>query len=116
MRFVCSTFAGFVKRIADRGPANVFERGIGFDVSRRGVDEERLDEALKIAVTFKACAIIETGNQGQYLVELGIDCGCDLMDGERELVGSERASELLEHLEAFCKQNNLTLHEGLWNF
>jgi hypothetical protein len=101
MRVTCNTLDEFVENLEKEGPARIFQRVIRVSVTRRPLDED----GVKFRVNFQASAVIDLGDgEGQYLLEVGQDCGTDFEDASQETEGSERAEALKQRLKLCCRE------------
>jgi hypothetical protein len=50
---------------------------------------------------------------GEYLLQMGVECGMDYRDSTNELSGTEEAYRQRKLIEDFCKNNGLTVRPGV---
>lgn len=75
------------------------------------VDGNRRD-AIKYSVVFQASAVCEF-DDGQFLLELGVDCGFDIRDCNNDCSASDEAARLRAELVGFCERRGLTVRPGI---
>jgi len=92
---------------------SVFQNVVRCSRIYRPVDAESLRDALKAEVVYQASAVIDLGDDGQYLLEVGINCGMDYHDGEKDLGGTEAAGKLSEALLDYCESRGLAVRPGV---
>jgi len=107
MRVTCGTIGEFLTNIQAEGASRVFDKTVR--VSRV---EDVLDEC-KSKIRFMVSAVINVGEDGQYLLEAGEYCGVDYKDGELDLKGSEQASRLRTAVMDFCEGKGLRVLPGV---
>lgn len=105
-----SFFENLTAHLSERG-STLFRNTIWFQTAKIPQQEDPYAEALVFLVVFRASAIVD-GPDYQYLVDVGLTCGKDYMDGNPELKGSEQATEHEEALREFAEDKGLRLLSG----
>jgi hypothetical protein len=112
MRVVCHTVEEFLENLRDE--PSVFRDVVRCSRVFRPVDTESLREALKVEVVFQASAVVDLGDDGQYLLEVGVNCGFDYKDGpEPELKGSGNAAAMRKKIIDYCESRGLKVRPGV---
>jgi len=75
------------------------------------VDGDRR-KAAKFRVAFQVTAVCEF-DDGQFLLDLGIDCGLDYRDCSKDNSASEEAARLRRELVAGCGVRDITVMPGM---
>ncbi len=112
MRVTCNDVDAFLKDLSLADAEQVLQRAVRVSVSRNPVDGNRRD-ALKFTVTLQASAIIGLEDGGEYLLEVGVDCGNDYMDGRPDLGGTECADDMVDQIRHFCESRGLVVRPGI---
>lgn len=81
------------------------------DRTENPVGENRR-EAVKFSVAFQATAVCQFA-QGEFLLDLGVDCGFDYRDRSQQCEASDEAARLRAELTEFCEKNGLTVRPGI---
>lgn len=71
-------------------------------------------DGVKVGILLQASAVVVTEDGGEYLMEVGEQCGDDWMDATRDFAGSERADVLKTMIEDFCRNRGLTVRPGFF--
>ena len=64
-------------------------------------------------IGFRCSAVLDIPDGGQYLLEMGVECGKDYHTHDKEFTGSEKADVLREQVQAFCNRTGLSIRPGL---
>ena len=110
MKIRCSDVCSFTKNIEIAGPDHVFEKAVWTDVTRASVNEAVDD------VMLQASAVIASENGGEYLLQLGIDCGreyADATETEKRHTGKANAERQKKELSVFCELHGLMVRPGI---
>lgn len=111
MRVECHTMEEFLEdlsmRIESSGPECVYQRMV-----RATVAERLSPDGGRKFIAFQASAVVGADG-GEYLLQVGIDCGVDYTDSTAESPGSESASRLKGLLKDFCTRKGLVVGPGL---
>ena len=109
MRIQCQSVQAFLENLEGQ---KVYQKTVYVDKTRHAYgDDDR--KASSWDIIFQASAIIEFEDEGQALVQLGVDCGVDRKSDGGEYNGSEEADVRRDTIEAFCKENDLTMRPGI---
>lgn len=114
MRVVCSNLDEFIENLAREPSDKVFRGVVYVSRSRRPVDGNK-QNAVKFAVVFQASAVINVDG-GQYLLQMGEECGEDYEDATQEFAGSDQAAELKKRLGDWCDATGLVVGPGIVDF
>jgi hypothetical protein len=68
--------------------------------------------AAKFSVVFQATAVCQF-EQGELLLDLGVDCGFDYRDCSQDDSASKEAARLRAELIAFCEERGLIVRPGI---
>lgn len=91
----------------------VLQKCVRVSVSKRPIDNIDRRRAVTFDVVIQASAVVDMGPDGQYLLEVGEDCGRDFTDATGEYAGSDRAAELKDRIRQFCDIHGLTVRPGV---
>ncbi len=86
----------------------VLQRAIRISVFRRPSDD-----GVKFDIVLQASAILALAGGGEYLLQLGVNCGTDYEDVSQEKEGSDKVAELKKEIEVFCEAMGLTIRPGM---
>lgn len=110
MRVECHTLEEFIEDLSMRmdaeGPGCVFQGMV-----RATVRERASSDGGRKFIAFQASAVVEAG-EGQYLLQVGVDCGVDYTDSTNERPGSEAAAGMKGVLKDFCSKRGLIIGPG----
>ncbi len=112
MRVTCQTIDEFIQTLESEGNENIFRATIRVNSIRRPVDGTKHD-CSAFDCLIQASAIVDMGEEGQYLLEAGEECGRDYVDASQEFEGSTIMKELRDKISMFCTFNKLRLLPGL---
>ncbi len=114
MRVTCRATHEFVENLiaAMQSGESVLRKTVHVDTTRQPLGGSKR-ESMAFDVVFQASAVLELPDGGEYILEAGEDCGRDLLDGEEELNGTERAAELRGLVRGCCEANGLSVRPGL---
>ena len=104
MRVVCETLDEF---LTDLENEELVQKAIRVTITSHTDDDTVFD------VNFQASAIVYLPDSGEYLIEVGVDCGKDFKDATQNYEGSDNAAELKQRVRDFCKGHSLSLRPGL---
>jgi hypothetical protein len=115
MRVTCQHIADFVKTLEI-----INERNSGESILNRVIWENRVDmedSPHRTEVLYQLSAIVVCSSDGgQYLLEVGENCGFDRTDGEPDLEGSKRHGELAQQVEEACSRFGYRRRPGIVGF
>jgi hypothetical protein len=109
MRVTCETLDDFIEDLRNQGSSSVHQNMVRVSTSRRDMD----DYGARFMVTFQASAVVCPSEGGDYLLQVGIDCGVDYEDATREKNGTEGLVKLKERLKSFCGESGLKVGPGV---
>ncbi len=117
MRIVCQDIDDFLYNIKKEGKDNVYRKVIYVSYVKRPLDKNK--ECVRWEILLQASTVIHVSSitgikdEGEYLLEVGIECGIDYADASKELKGTERATKLKKQIQDFCHANGLTTRPGV---
>ena len=110
MLVTCSDLGSFLINI-ERALEDGDKVGILYvDVSERG------DNPTVVGIDLQIGTVVETEDEREYLLKMGMNCGIDYRDASQELNGSKAVEELMSQLESFCTSNGLEIRPGILDF
>ena len=113
MKIVCSTVEEFLENLNDENPQSFLRGTIQVSVSRNPLDGTKRD-AVKFSVNLQASVLVNMPeDEGQYLIEVGEDCGIDYQDASMDLAGSDVAAEKRAQIIEYCEANGLRVRPGM---
>jgi len=112
MRVTCNDIAEFLKCLEDEGNERVFQRTVRVSRSRNPLDDSK-DKAVRFSANIQVSTVIDLGDDGQYLLEAGEDCGIDYEDSTREMLGTEQMEMLRNRIMVCCDRLGLKVLPGL---
>lgn len=113
MRVTTETLDEFFERI-DNDP-HVFQNAISASTIKKPINGTRYD-ALAFEVIFQASAVVIVQGRSEYLLEIGLHCGKDRLDGEPDLEGSNRADEYKQRIKEYAEKMGFKVLPGLIDF
>ena len=112
MRVIVQNVAEFIGNLESESPDRVYGKTVYVSVTRTPLDGNKRDAA-KWSVVFQASAVVDLPDGGQYILEVGEDCGTDYTDSTDEPAGTEQANELKERVRQYSRANGLTVRPGV---
>lgn len=109
MRVVCHTVEEFLVSLLAEGSEHVFQKVVRVSTNRRPLDTD----LVKWQVNFQVSTVIDLGEDGQYLLEAGEDCGTDYEETEPESNGMDKANSLRNQVGRCCVEMGLRLLPGI---
>ena len=106
----CNTMDEFFANIKEGN--SLVENTVWTSITKNPTDGDK-KSAVVFDVTFQASAIIIFGDNGEALLEFGIDCGKDYHDQTQDYVGSEEAEVLKDQLNQFCNGRGILPRPGI---
>ena len=110
MLISCNTMEEFCANIKEEN--KLVENTIWTSITKNPLDGDKRS-AVKFEVTFQASAVIIFGDNGEALLELGVDCGKDFHDATQDYIGSEEAETLRDQLNQFCNGRDILSRSGI---
>lgn len=109
MRVVCSTLDDFLEDVKCQAqtPDMVLQNCIRVSISKR---EHGM--AKKIVV-LQASAVMLLESGGEYILEVGVECGTDYEDATQEMNGTKESERLKAKINEVCKELGLVVRPGL---
>jgi hypothetical protein len=89
---------------------NLFEDAVRIDVTRRQLDEVRY------AVVFQASCVVQTDDGGEYILQVGEECGVDYEDTTQDFGGTDSAADVRHRVTDFCKSRQFKVLPGTIGF
>ncbi len=112
MRITCQDIHEFLECIEAERPSvckNILQNTIRISRIRKPIDGE-----VKFLISIQASTVINLpDDEGQYLLEVGEECGIDYEDASKDMAGSRRATELREMIVEFCRKHGLSVLPGI---
>ena len=113
MKVTAQTVDEFLRCLAAEPEDAVLQKAVRVSVVQRPLDG---NDKVRWMITLQASAvvgIIEEGEEGgQYLLQVGEECGVDYRDASQETPGTERAYELKGMIEDYCRGHALRVLPG----
>ena len=110
MRVQCSSVDEFIENL--KAEDGVFQDVVRVSTSRVPFDGDKHEAAI-FDVTIQMSAVVLVDHESQYLLESGEYCGRDYVDASKELVGSDKARDLINKLRSFCKERGWSTRPGV---
>jgi len=107
MRVVCDCIKDFIENLESEKNEDVVQKTVRVNTTFN----ERGD--VTVGVVIQASTIVNIGDEGQYLLEVGEDCGIDYNDATQEKKGSERALFLKKMIVNYCEGRGLIVKPGM---
>lgn len=60
--------------------------------------------------------ILDYGDEGQAILEAGIDCGKDVLAGNGHTDGTDQVDKLLEQMRSYCESHSISLKPGILEY
>lgn len=113
MRVVCNSVDDFITNLKAQIGTAIFEQTVWASVTRNPLGKENQREAVRFSVVYQASVVVNTNDGGQYLLEVGEDCGIDYEDATQDRSGTKRAQELIEKVQGCCDKRGLKVRPGI---
>ncbi len=97
--------------LANLEQSGVVGKTVWVDRTENPVDGDRRT-AVKFSVVFQATAVCQFA-EGEFLLDLGVDCGFDYRDSSQDDSASQEAGRLRTELVEFCEERGLTVRPGI---
>ena len=104
MRVVCQMIDEFFENLTSEPKGSLFRDTIRINNVRQPLDGNRF-AALKFQIIVQVSAVVDLGEDGQYLLEAAEDCGIDYADASQEKEGTEQANELRLKINQECEKH-----------
>ena len=112
MRVECNSIKDFIENLlAGEAVVDVFDKKVFVDITRRPVHGDSSN--VVYLVDIHASVIVNTSDQGQYLLVAGESTGKDYDDATNDKSGTDRAYDLKAKLGDFCKVHGLEVRPGM---
>lgn len=111
MRVVCDTVEQFVRNL--RLERDVYQRVVRVQVTSNPAGVGTSRDAPVLSVNFQASAVVRSDDGGEFLLEVGEDCGHDWRDKSQRFEGTARAKELEDMVRRACEELGLEVRPGL---
>ena len=112
MRVTCRNVEEFLADLVLGGDEKILQNAVRVTTFRNPIDGTKRD-AVKFSVVLQASAVVLLPNEGEYLLEVGEDCGVDFVDATQDFEGSDHAAELKDRIKGFCRTHGLEVRPGL---
>ena len=112
MRVVCNTVSDFLLNLESEGAERVLQGVVRISVLSTPIGGNKKD-AVKFEVVLQASAVVGLVEGGEYLLEVGIDCGIDYMDASHEFEGTRVAEVAKRQIEVHCEKSGLEVRPGI---
>lgn len=112
MRISCCNLNDFLINLNGAG---VFRKTIYFNTTVRSLNAgQSIREATSKAIGLQVTTILDyEEDDGQALLECGIECGVDRLTADGGSEGTEELKAHMTELRHYCSQNGLQLRPGL---
>lgn len=110
MRVVCQTVDEFLECLKEE--PEILQNTVRVSIVERPVDKGPRD-SIKYEIVLQASAVVCFEEGGQYLLEVGIDCGTDVRDADPSLDGTIRAQNLKARIKEFAENSALKIMPGM---
>ncbi len=107
MRVVCNSVGEFLENLHAEGGDRVLQGVVRVSTSRNPVDKY----GAKALVALQVSTVIIIGEEGQYILEAGEDCGPDY-PGEGDCPGAKRLETLRGAIKKTCELLGLDVRPG----
>ncbi len=112
MRITCQSIEEFLRCLEAEPPDAVLQKVVRVSRVFRALDDER--PPVKLMVTLQASAVVGImGEEGQFLLQAGEECGVDYRDSTQEEAGTEKADELRKMIREYCDRHGLEVRPGV---
>lgn len=109
MRVICNSVEEFLTCLDNE--EHLLQDAIRVSISETPLDgNQRL--ATKFQILFQASAVAYLEEEGQYLLEVGKDCGVDIRDAEPTNEGSYMAKELGKSVSSYAEKRGWKVLPG----
>ena len=119
MIITCNTIQELLEEIEtqvkEHGNAVVYQLTIRVSISKRPLADSahtKPRDVVRWEVELQASALVDLGEQGQYLVQVGESCGIDYHDNSQEMGGTIEADRLKAIVKSFCDSYGLRIGPG----
>jgi hypothetical protein len=99
-------------QIKESGNGCIVQKCVRFSVGSRPAGEDDRDP-VRFVVGIQASAVVSMKEGGEYLLQMGLECGIDYRDSTNELSGTEEASRNEKLIKDFCSSNGLMVRPGV---
>ena len=114
MRVKCHSVDEFLENLRGEPADAVLQKVVRVSIVHRPAPGGKDDP--RVPVVFQASAVIEIPEQGQYLLELGENCGADYLDASQDKTGTLAAEGVKKKIQAYCELNGLEVRPGIIDF
>ena len=119
MIITCNTIQELLEEIEtqvkEHGIAAVYQSMIRISISKRPLADSahtKPQDVVRWEVELQASAVVDLGDEGQYLVQMGESCGIDYHDNSQEMGGTIEANRLKAIAKSFCDSYGLRVGPG----
>lgn len=107
MKIVSESLEPFLEEIT-REAANVWRKQVRFSAVPVPEQQERISFRVWLMLT----ALIDTGEDGQYIVQAEIDCGSDDPDVDPKNRGTQKSLRMMKEVHEVAKRCKLVVLQG----
>ena len=111
MRVECPTFEEWLECLEADRPQGVWQNTVRYSIVRRPFGADR--SSPKKEVLIQVSAVMQTEGGGEYLLEVGQDCGFNYDDATQDKAGDHEAGQIKAKLEDVCLRLKLRLLPGI---
>lgn len=108
MKVRCETIDEFLTCL--QGESTLFQQMVRVSKNSRPLDED----GVRYAVDMVATAVVEVGDEGQYLLYMTESCGTDYHDHSKECPGSNRFDHRREKIVSLCREKQWSVMPGVF--
>ncbi len=110
MRIECRTMEAFLENLKGE---SVFLNTVYVDKTKQSLTNDPVRKATSVSVTLQASTVLDFGEDDQFLLVCGIDCGIDRHTEDGRLEGTKQLDKYLAMLEEYCKGCGIKLKPGI---
>lgn len=107
MRIMCGSMESFLRNLAD---GQVYRRRVYVQRSRRAVNTDGSVEQIVLQAT---AVMVHADEDGEALLQLGLDCGLDRHTKHGDMDGSRAYEASEKQLRQFCETCDLQVMPGV---
>lgn len=112
MTVTCLNIDEFIANLENEH--KLFQDVVRVSIGRRPVGPENEQKAYRFDVVLQASAVVYVDeDQGQFLLQVGVDCGRDYEDADAERPGTAIAKGLFNRIEQYVKERGWRVLPGI---
>ena len=111
MRITCLSIEAFIKNMEGN---DIFNETVFVNESMHSLNPGKsVREATSVMVVFQASTVLEFGDDGQALLECGMECGVNRLTADGSTEGTEEKERIRSRLEDYWRSRDLRIKPGL---